>query len=556
MATGMQTDEYLSVNDLPHLLNEICPISPDHVLSFGLQLQIEYTKIQEFEMHYNNKVAILGRILYKALNRHPPLTKKDIVKALRALSVQEDRLANQIETNYIPLSQRGPQHVGPGSLPVTQTGLSHQMSLQSAHQLPPSAPPHATSENITQTLTPSWPNTSQSFASQQLTTELPRTNQPQSNLDQVDQSHQLPASLSMPPPPAPQTSKSFSLQPKPGPSLTSMHWTPQMSATYQLTPSAHPQTHILPPSNQPSPWLENSQLAASQQFATQLPRPKQPQPNPNQVGQSSQLPAASQRMSMPPQPGPQLQHWSQLQFPSHHPNYQHPFPLFPNPPMHRPHESQSFPFNAHELSSYNQYSSLHPFNAHYFSVVQPQYSQPYDNQVFSYHEPVENSGKKKVNSEDSSLGFERAGSGERQEEDLNEEVSGRGKPKIFEKDTEVQQEDKHSFNDGIEEQKQVSESEKLRSNVFECFYGRLCLEITNPVETAAQLQMKGLISKEVMKTMMKSPESQQEKTISLVDGLDEKIKSQPHCLFTVIEVLLESVALQKIGNELLTEVGK
>ena len=250
MVTGMQTEEYLSVNDLPHLLNEICPISPHHVLSFGLQLNIQYTEIQEFEMYYNNKAAILGRILYKALNRHPPLTKGEIVKALRTPSVQEDRLANQIETNYIPLSQRGPQHVGAESLPVAQTGHSYQIPLQSAHQQPP-ALPHATLENVTQLLSNIQshprPILSQSFVSQQLNTEVPRLDQPQPNVDQVGQSHQL---------------------------------------------------------------------------------------------------QASHRMSMPPQPGPQMQLWPQLQFPPHHPNYQHlplsihpgyPFSLLPNPPIHRPH---------------------------------------------------------------------------------------------------------------------------------------------------------------------------------------------------------------------------
>ena len=336
---------------------------------------------------------VLTEILYKALNRYPPLIKKEIVEALRAPSVQQSRLANQIEANYIPLSQRGPQHVGPDSLPVTQTGLSHQIPLQSAYQLPPSAPPHATLENIPQTLTPSQHNTSQSFASHRLTTELPRTNQPQSNLDQVGQSHQLPTSISMLPPPTPQTNQSVSLQPQPGTSLTSLQWTPQMPAVPQLTPSAPPQTHILPPSNntQPSSWLGNSQLAASQQLTTEVPRLNQPQPNLDQVGQSHQLPA-SQRMSMTPQPGPQMQHWSQLQCPPHHPNYQHlplqshpgyPFPHPPNPPIHRPHESQSFPPYA---PSHNQYSSLQPFHSHYSSVAQPphdQYSQPFGTQSFT-----------------------------------------------------------------------------------------------------------------------------------------------------------------------------
>ena len=116
--------------------------------------------------------------------------------------------------------------------------------------------------------------------------------------------------------------------------------------------------------------------------------------------------------------------------------------------------------------------------------------------------------------------------------------------------------EKGEASDSSPECDRSSESEKLRINVFECFYGRLCCEISNPVETAAQLQMKGLISKAIMRDIMKSPESQQEKTINLVDKLDEIIKSKPDCLFTFIQVLLENDALQKVGSEILTAAGK
>ena len=385
MATSLQTDEYLSANDIPHLLNEMYVIPPGCIVSFGLQLGISLGKIQDSRRQHNETINVLTEILHEALNRHPPLTKKEIVEALRAPSVQQTRLANQIEANYIPQSQSGPQHVGAESRAVTQTGLSQQMSLQSVHQLPPSVPLHQTLTNIQP---PPWPNTSQSFASQQLTTE------PQPNLGQVGQSHQLPASqrMSMAPQFAPQTSQSFSLQPQPGPSVTSLQWTPQMPAVPQLPPSAPPQTHVLPSSSntQTSQWLGNSQLAASHLLTIEIPRLNQLQPNLDQVSQSHQQPA-SQRMSMTPQPGPQMQLWSQLQCPPHHPNYQHlplqshpgyPFPL-PNPPIHRPHESQSFPPYA---PSHNQCSSLQPFHSCYSSVAQPphdQNSQPFGNQSFT-----------------------------------------------------------------------------------------------------------------------------------------------------------------------------
>ena len=388
MDTSTQTDELgrnLSDNDLAALMSEIYPISLSHVLEFGVQLHISSSKIEELSMRLyipNKKGEILREILQEALRREPPLTRREIIQALQDRSVGENSLASQIVSQYQPPSQRDretPQH--------------------SCLQQPPSAPLCPTLENAPQIFNniqpPPWPNASPSLASQQLTTELPRPEHPQSNLDQIGQSHQLPASqrMSMAPQPALQTSQSVSLQPEPGPSLPSLQRTPQMPAVPQLTLSAPPQTNILPSSNntQPSPWLETSQLATSQPLiATQLPRLNQPQPNLDQVGQSHQLPA-SQRMSMPPQPGPQMQHWSQLQCPPHHLNYQplplliypgYPFPLLPYPPIHRPHESQSFPPNAH---SHNQYSSLQPFHSHYSSVAQPphdQYLQPFGNQSF------------------------------------------------------------------------------------------------------------------------------------------------------------------------------
>ena len=97
---------------------------------------------------------------------------------------------------------------------------------------------------------------------------------------------------------------------------------------------------------------------------------------------------------------------------------------------------------------------------------------------------------------------------------------------------------------------------KELSNVFECFFGQLCCVIVNPVGLAAKLQKKGLISKSVMKDLMMSPESQQAKTINLVDKVDEKIKSQPDTLFEFIKVLLENEDLQESGRDMLREAGK
>ena len=92
-------------------------------------------------------------------------------------------------------------------------------------------------------------------------------------------------------------------------------------------------------------------------------------------------------------------------------------------------------------------------------------------------------------------------------------------------------------------------------NIFELFFGQLCRAVFDPVDTAVELQKKGLISIDAMKHMMRSPESQQEKIIILVDWLHEKIKSCPDRLFVIIEVMLENEALQETAREILRETG-
>ena len=100
-----------------------------------------------------------------------------------------------------------------------------------------------------------------------------------------------------------------------------------------------------------------------------------------------------------------------------------------------------------------------------------------------------------------------------------------------------------------------SEKKKLKK-VFKYSFGQLCSASFNPVETGVQLQMKGLISPGMMTDIMLSPESQQEKIIRLVRGLDNRIRSHPERLFGCIEVLLENDALQEVGRKMLRETGK
>ena len=100
------------------------------------------------------------------------------------------------------------------------------------------------------------------------------------------------------------------------------------------------------------------------------------------------------------------------------------------------------------------------------------------------------------------------------------------------------------------------ECKKLK-RVFRRFFGKLCCAIVNPVETAAQLQEKRLISQTMMKDLIMSPESQQSKTISVVGQISKKVSAHPDRLFLFIEVLLDYDApqLQRVGREMLTEAG-
>ena len=92
-------------------------------------------------------------------------------------------------------------------------------------------------------------------------------------------------------------------------------------------------------------------------------------------------------------------------------------------------------------------------------------------------------------------------------------------------------------------------------NIFEQFFGQICCVEFRPKDMSAKLQKKGLISIDEMKHMMRSPEFQQEKIITLVDWLHEKIKSCPANLFVIIEVILENEALQETAREILRETG-
>ena len=105
------------------------------------------------------------------------------------------------------------------------------------------------------------------------------------------------------------------------------------------------------------------------------------------------------------------------------------------------------------------------------------------------------------------------------------------------------------------QQNQYEGEMKELVNIFERYFGQLCCVEFNPNHVAAKLRRKELISIKEMKHMMQSPECEQEKIISLVDKLHNKIRSHPGHLFEIIEVMLENKALQETAKEMLREAG-
>ena len=120
-----------------------------------------------------------------------------------------------------------------------------------------------------------------------------------------------------------------------------------------------------------------------------------------------------------------------------------------------------------------------------------------------------------------------------------------------------QEESSTESDDSSPECDTISESEgKSLRKIFKCFFGRLCLTIRNPVEIAAILQMKGLLTYTVMIELLESPESTQAKAIILVTALQNQIKSHPGKIFPIIQVFLQNEVLEETGKEMWTETGK
>ena len=103
----------------------------------------------------------------------------------------------------------------------------------------------------------------------------------------------------------------------------------------------------------------------------------------------------------------------------------------------------------------------------------------------------------------------------------------------------------------------LSESERRKlKKLFKCAFGRLCRDITNPADVAAELQAKCLLSRSTTESILSSPDSRQAKAIFLVRALARRIKPRPDRVFTAIEVFCSSEGLQDIGREMKIKAGK
>ena len=92
-------------------------------------------------------------------------------------------------------------------------------------------------------------------------------------------------------------------------------------------------------------------------------------------------------------------------------------------------------------------------------------------------------------------------------------------------------------------------------SVFQLFFGKLCCVIKNPVEIAAEFQMKGLISNSVM-NLLTSQHSKQEKTIQLIRAVNKRIQSNPDRVYSFIGILLCSVGFEETGRQMWGKIGK
>ena len=162
------TPPELTSNDLPLLLNTLNPIA-SKCFALGLQWGLTYPQMRKIEDNYGKSEDQLREIISERLRQEQPLTWPDIVRALRAESVGENRLASELEHKYIH-HMHPPTSVAPptkadslatsflqSSLPTSQCNISPLAQGESlcVRPLSPSSVLYQHTYNSTQLMAPS-----------------------------------------------------------------------------------------------------------------------------------------------------------------------------------------------------------------------------------------------------------------------------------------------------------------------------------------------------------------------------------------------------------------
>ena len=139
----------LTTNDMPQLLNILTPIAPKYS-ALGLQLGVDNSKINIIEHDYSKCQDRLRAIIAERLNHEEPLTWSDIATALRADSVQENRLARHIEQKFTKLYPSVPRYEGTSTSTAYSTSTHpHNVSVLSAvSDSQPAGKPHPHSHSV------------------------------------------------------------------------------------------------------------------------------------------------------------------------------------------------------------------------------------------------------------------------------------------------------------------------------------------------------------------------------------------------------------------------
>ena len=133
----------LTDNDLALLMNTLNPIA-SKCFALGLQLGMKYHQLHRIEYDYRRCEDQLRGIVSERLKQESPLTWHDIVRALRADSVRENRLASEIENMFIhhlpPPASLAPQAYSSTDASLLTSTLQKRPHLQEAMMSYPTLP--------------------------------------------------------------------------------------------------------------------------------------------------------------------------------------------------------------------------------------------------------------------------------------------------------------------------------------------------------------------------------------------------------------------------------